>query len=423
MTLSIPEAALTAPATDVDVVSPNWRLFDPGFLVDHLPFRISVGQNISYSDNVRNLPASGSLALAGLGSLPSRGDFYSDTTVSVASRFPMGAQAFFFNGTYAPRRYFKDTVLDAENYSVNGGVDFNVANRCSGRLIGAFLNAQTEFDQTAGFGVENTTTTSFNQTARCDLIAHVAGLFSSGVSRLENTGGTNLAGTGVSFALNNSTQYYVSGGLEYSLSSLDTFRGLITFTQRDYDNRAANLGLANQTQQTDYQLFYDRILSAKLDVSASGGFSVFQTGVAGAKDLTEPVYSFSINYRPTPKIGASFTDSRSVGAPQGVIANVQTTDAQSLSLNYRYSPKISISGILSQTSQSTPPGAALSSVNGLPLIFTNSNTKSASTVLTYSATPLVTATASYTYAERTDTSRSGFNAVSNIFRVGLFYTR
>ena len=225
VTLSIPEAALTAPSTDADVVSPNWRMFDPGFLVDHLPFKISVGQTISYNDNVRNLPASGSPALAGLGSVRSRGDFYSDTSVNIASRFPMGAQTYFFNGTYAPRRYFTDTTLDAENYNVNGGVDFNVDNRCSGRLIGSVLNAQTALDETAGLGVQNTMTTSFNESARCILSGHVTGLLNSGVSRSEYSGDAGLAGSGVSFALNNSTTSYVSGGLQYSLSGLDTFRG------------------------------------------------------------------------------------------------------------------------------------------------------------------------------------------------------
>ncbi|MDX7950405.1 hypothetical protein P7D22_04330 [Lichenihabitans sp. Uapishka_5] len=394
----------------------TWSYLDPGFLVDHLPFKLTIGQSISYSDNVANLPT-GARSLGTISNLPSRGDFYSDTTISVASRFPMGAQTYFFNGTYAPRRYFTDSVINADNYSVNGGVDFNVANRCSGRLVAGVDRHQAPLEETAGYGLQEVFSTSFNETARCTIAGHVAALFNSGVSRLENSGGD---GTGVVSAIssNNYNQYFTGGGLEYALTSLDTLRGLVTYSHRDFTDRPAGLGLASSTDQVDYQFFYDRVISAKLDASVSGGLSSFS--FPGSSNTTlEPIYSIQANYRPTPKVIASGTVSRSAGAPQSAVSNLQVSDTQSLSLSYIYSPKITVTGLLSHTKSNNPGGtSAIAST-----LFANTETNNASLILNYRATPLVTASAAYSYVSRTDTSRSGADAVSNVFRVGLVYTR
>ena len=414
----------SGPATDEQLSTSHWRLFDPGFLVDHLPFKLTVGQTISYNDNVSNLPDNFTSVL--LPGRAARGDFYSDTTISVASRFPMGAEVFFFNGTYAPREYFTDTALNAQNYSINGGVDFNLADRCTGRLVAGLDQHQAALDETAGFGVNNTKSESFNETARCSLTGHITGLFNSGVSRSDNTGVAALANTALSFGLNNYTQHYVAAGLEYNLSGLDTLRGIATFTTRDFDNRASSsgLGLASETQQQDYIFSYQRTLSAKLDFSASGGISVFSNNTAGSGDSVEPVYSFQINYRPTRKIGATLAISKSVGAPQDVIADVQSSEVQSASVSYTFSPKININAAVSRSTTTNPTLSTLPTLaGGLPFVFGNSESKTASVVVNYNATPLMTATAGYTYTERTDTSRSNINAVSNIFRVGVVYTR
>ena len=407
---------------DAGYSAPGWSYFDPGFLVDHLPFKLTVGQSISYSDNVANQPRNFSnvVGVNGVSRLPSRGDFYSDTTLSAASRFPMGAQTFFFNGTYAPRRYFTDTGLNADNYSINGGVDFNVADRCSGRLIGGVDGYQNPLEQTVGFGVQSVRTISFNETSRCKVSGNVASLFNSGVSRLENQGGEFAGPLIANSALNNYNQYYIAGGLEYALSTLDTLRGLITYTHRDFTDRVPIAGLANETDQLDYQFYYSRIFSAKLNGSASGGVSTFSFP-GSSSDTVEPIYSFQLNYRLTPKVSATGTVARSAGAPQSAISNIQITDSQSVSLSYAYSPKLNVTGIYSHSTSQNP--GAVGTVANLPLLFANSTSDNASVVVNYQASPLLTATAAYSYVSRTDTSRSGADAVSNVFRVGLVYTR
>ena len=405
--------------------APRWSYFDPGFLVDHLPFKLTIGQSISYSDNVANVPSSTGLLGVGNSSarLPSRGDFYSDTTLSVASRFPMGAQTFFFNGTYAPRRYFNDVGLNADNYSINGGVDYNVADRCSGRLIGGVDQAQNPLEQTVGFGVQNVRSVSFNETARCKVMGHVASLFNSGVSQVENSGSQFAGISGLNgFALNNYNQFYVGGGLEYALSSIDTLRGLITYTHREFTDRGpvSTTGLANSTDQQDYQLYYSRIFSPKLDGAASGGVTVFSfPGSSGS--TTEPIYSFQLNYKVTPKILASGTISRSAGAPQSAISNIQISDTQSVSLSYAYSSKLNVIGTYSHTKSQNP--GAVNLLGNSSLLFANTSTDNASVILNYRATPLLTATAAYSYVNRTATSGISGDAVSNVFRVGLVYTR
>ena len=96
------------------------------------------------------------------------------------------------------------------------------------------------------------------------------------------------------------------------------------------------------------------------------------------------------------------------------------SDTQSFSLSYVYSPKLNVTGVVSHTT-SRNPGVANALTNAV--LFANSENDTASLILNYQATPLITATAAYSYSSRTDTSRSGLDAVSNIFRVGLVYTR
>ena len=419
-----PEPTLTGAVGDAEFPSGSWTYFDPGFLVDHLPFKLTIGQSISYSDNVANLPNNATTLIGtnGVTRLPSRGDFYSDTTLGIASRFHLGAQTFFFNGTYAPRRYFTDTAINADNYSINGGVDFNVADRCTGRLIGGVDQSQQPLEQVAGFGLQDVFSVSFNETSRCKLMANVASLFNSGVSRVENSGAEVGGISALDLAQNNYNQYYVGGGLEYALTSLDTLRGLVTYTHRDFTDRGPLVltGLADATDQEDFQFFYSRIFSTKLDGIASGGVSVFSfPGISGT--TTEPIYSFTGNYRPTPKIVVSGVVSRSAGAPQSAISNIQISDTQSLSLSYIYSPKLNLTGIVSHTTSQNP--GAVSNIGNAPILFNNTSTDNASLVLNYKATPLLTATAAYSYVDRSDTSRSGTDAISNVFRVGLVYTR
>lgn len=424
-----PEPALVAPVTDAEYEAAGWRFFDPGFLADHLPFKLTIGQTISYSDNVDNLPnGSNLIGLNGIQRLPSRGDFYSDTTISIASRFPQGAQTFFFNGTYAPRRYFTDTALNANNFSINGGVDFNLANRCSGRVIAGIDQSQQSLFETAGGGVNTVTLTSVNETARCTISGHLTGLINTGASMSENTGGTEAGGLGTSFALNDYNQQYIGFGLEYALSSLDTLRGQVTLTNRDFTNRPVGSGLLQQTEQDDFQVYYSRVFSAKLDANASGGFSLFSFPNSNAASLVEPAYSFGINYHPTPKITAAFVEARSSGAPQSAVSNIETNDTQSVSLSYRYSPKTSVSAVLSHSESRNPQGVS-NNLIASNLVFTNSNSDAASLILSYQATPLLTATAAYTYQDRTNAGGTNIagganlDAVSNVFRVGLFYTR
>lgn len=421
--LTITPAPVPA-VSGADFVPDSWSYFDPGFLVDHLPFKLTIGQSISYSDNVANVPNNVPTIVGdnGVTRLPSRGDFYSDTTLGIASRLHLGAQTFFFNGTYAPRRYFTDTAINADNYSINGGVDFNVADRCTGRLIGGVDQSQSPLEQTVGFGLQDVFSVSFNETSRCKLMGKVASLFNSGVSRVENSG-AEVGGVSTSaLAQNNYNQYYVGGGLEYALTSLDTLRGLVTYTHRDFTDRGslALTGLADATDQEDFQFYYSRIFSAKLDGIASGGVSVFSfPGISGT--TTEPIYSFTGNYRPTPKIVVTGVVSRSAGAPQSAISNIQISDTQSLSLSYVYSPKLNVTGIVSHTTSQNP--GAVSNIGNSAVLFNNSSTDNASLVLNYKATPLLTATAAYTFVDRSDTSRAGTDAVSNVFRVGLVYTR
>ncbi len=379
-------------------------------VIDHLPFTIYANETVSYNDNLLLLPNN---AVPPPGN--SRGDLYSLTTVGASSRIPVGAQHFFIDGTYGITRYRDNTSLNSSNYVVNGGVDWVFTSRCSGRLIATDRQTQAPIEELTSFSNNNIHTVSGKEFAKCSVSDHFNVIMDSGLSRTTNSLGT--------LTVNDYDQYYLRGGLEYSIADLNTIGGKVTYTNSDYFNRSAltSPGLATGLEQTEYAIYFRRMLTPKLEFVGSLGFTESTTTssfTSSSSSFTKPTYSASLNWQATPKLLINVTTAQTVTPPQSIIADYQQNQTNSVSATYFYSPKLTFSGAVGQSHQTNPTesGVVASSIlRDQKVFFTELRTN-------YSITPLTNAFFQYRYTNRKDETQ-GVTSTSNLFMVGLNYRR
>jgi hypothetical protein len=387
----------------------GWRpASDYSNWMDNLPFKLLFNQTLQYNDNLLLLPNGAAPPPNTL-----RGDAYSTTTFGLFSRFPLGANTFFLNGTYGLARYEHDTTLNSSNYALNAGMDWMFSSRCSGTLIGSDKQAQAPIEELTSFTVNNIRTASFNETAKCHLSDHMNLVLNSGISRTNNSLNTLI--------VNDFEQKYVLGGVEYVIADLNTIGAQATFRTSDYFNRspASTPGLATNLDQKSYELYYRRILSAKLEIDVTAGITQSTaSSPVSSSSFTEPSYSLKVKWIATPKLVFEALIAQFVAPPQNIVADFERTRQESLTVSYLFSPKVTFALTvgLSTLRNPTVSGVAQSPVLvDQRLVFSDLKA-------IYQISPLLHATGEYRYTDRKDDT-TGQRATSNLFLLGLTYQR
>jgi hypothetical protein len=374
-----------------------------------LPFTISATETTGYNDNILGL-AQGQPLSPGT---PSRGDFFSNTVFGASTKMYLGQQQFFADGTYGLTRYLTDSADNTHQYSLDAGLNWQIASFCSGRFIAAQNDYQSPITQQVGPGINTVLANSVSETTTCLLTGNLAVILDSGWSSSQNSGGVNVA--------NNNSSVYVRGGLQYSLTGLDTARALITDTKTQFSNRGTGLaaaGLAAGTDQIDYQLFYNRVLSPKLTFDGMIGISqatvMSATPGTGSPTQSTPIYSVALNWQPTPKLSFGIASSKLAGAPTNILSNFELETAQSVTATYGFSPKTSLQLGISQTMSS----GGITSNGALPSIASNNPVLASFCTVRYLISPFLTTTASYQY---TESANGGLETKDNIYMLSLVY--
>ena len=376
--------------------------------IDNLPFKVLFGQTLAYNDNLLLLP-NGAIPPPG----QKRGDAYSMTNVGLLSRFPLGAQAIFINGTYGISRYEHDTGLNSSNWDVNGGWDWVFTSRCAGTLVGSDKQTQAPIEELTSFTANNIRTTAFNEKAKCAVSDNINVILNSGVSRANNSLDT--------LAVNDNKQRFVLGGIEYVIADLNVIGAQATFTNTDYLNRSptATPGLATTLDQQSYAMYYRRILSAKLEVDGTLGVtrSTVSSPVQSSSSFSDPTYSVSVKWIATPKFIFQALLSQTVAPPQNIVADFERIRTESLSVSYLFSPRLTFAWALGLSDIKNPTVSGASSpVLAMQKVFFSDLRA------IYQVTPLINATGEYRYTDRKDET-VGQRATSNLFMLGLTYQR
>jgi len=373
------------------------------------PVKLRLNQSLTYNDNVLGL-AHGQPTPFNI----SRGDFSSLTSLGGSTVMYVGGQQFFADANYGVTRYKIDTSLNTHQYSLDGGVNWVLGSRCSGRLVAAANQYQSPIEEQIAPGVNTITAKSLNESSKCQVSANVSTILDSGWSTQENS---QAASSG-----NNNTSKFVRGGLEYAATGVDTFQAFATYTIRDFANRSTSTtlmsGLASEVDQNDYLVRYRRLLTPSLTFDGSLGLAeltpLSATSSTASSTQRVPFYSASALWTATPKLTFGAAMGRSVGAPTSLLANAQISDTRSVTVNYLFSPKLSFQLGLAQ-SVTNASGAV-----GFGQRASQSQQRSISAFLSaaYSITPFVNITASYRYSDRKSQSA---DTTGNTFLIGLAY--
>jgi hypothetical protein len=339
----------------------------------------------------------------------------------VSTATTWGIHQISFDASAGTTRYLNYANLDTYQYAVHAS-DAWAVSRCSGALSGAESRSTSVLGEFVGSGgINNVTSTTFNQTTKCSIAGNYSANFNAGYSRTTNSeainsnGSTSLVNSVTPTnlnQLNNSQSVYVAAGITYSLTQTDTLQGLLTVTGYHYPNRqnlaqltgidVNALGLSNNTTQDSFNLTYTRQLQPDLSLVAS-------LGAAGSKDepfgaewpsRIQPQYSVSLNWSATPKLSFNATASRSSDVSTSVIANTQLTESATLGMSYQITPKLGFSAgaSVSYASSANTPNASSAATQALVNYLTRQDTYSAHAGLSYTVTPFIGANLNYSYS-------------------------
>ena len=357
------------------------------------PFKPIISDTLTYNDNVAGLP-SGYPLLPGMAS---RGDFLDLIQIGDATKVNLSGQQFFFDYNYGVTRYFHDLGFDSTQYSIDAGVNWTFTSRCTGNLRVAKSAMPSVFEQTAGVGVNTAMGQSLTETAKCAVTGDWSLIANSGVSQTTNSLALDQ--------LNGSQNQYLAAGIRYEWAGLDNFQVLYTLTDINYPGRTAALGvlgLAQGVLEKDIAATYQNTFLPKLSGTISVGLTdmtLTETGGGPSASTQAPHFAVALSWKPTTKLQFTGSISRSVGPPDTLVANVETTTSVQLGGAYAFSPKLSFNAGFRAGQSTATQGVALAF--GTPLVVSqNQSFLGANLGVAYQATPFLSGSIGYQYSDR-----------------------
>jgi hypothetical protein len=384
-----------------------------------LPVRLTASQSAQYNSNIFG-------AFNGFVLPPgtAHGDFVSTTQFGISTNpfLVWSDQEFFFNASFGEIRYLHQVDFNTDIYTVNTGVNWTYASRCSG-VLSAFaskspttVTTQVRTVQTSNvqnpilqnlFGANYLTTAALNETGNC--------AFGNGYSAIFNSSESQFRNSNVVDALNNSRSTMVAAGIEYK-NSLSDLTALATITDTNFSNRNSReaalvglTGLASTFVQHDVSLSYVRTIDTNLTLAGQIGLTGAGTEFTlGLPRTLLPHYSATIGWTITPKLNLTATAAKTINAPTTLVSNAQLAYLAAFKLSYQVTPKIvigagaSVSYVSAVFTPSTLPGTA-GRLSGAEDLY------SAQASLTYTMTPFLVAalTASYNETVQSNPNNAG----------------
>ncbi len=234
-----------------------------------LPVRLTASESEAYNSNIFGV-ANG----VPLPSGSAHGDFISTTQVGLSTKpyWFWSGQEFFFDASFGEIRYLHQVDFNSDIYTVDTGVNWTYASRCSGALTALASKSPTTVTTQVVNSVESllganySTATSFNETGNC--------AFGNGYSAVLNSSETQTSNTNAVNALNNSRATMLAAGIEYK-NSLSDLTGLATITDSNFSNRNAitTPGLTNLFVQHDVSLTYVKTIDPNLTFTGQIGLT------------------------------------------------------------------------------------------------------------------------------------------------------
>ena len=225
-----------------------------------------------------------------------------------------------------------------------------------------------------------------------------------------------------SLRVNDYDQFYLRGGLEYSLAELNTIGARVDI----HGARIISIGppprlpaSSTSLEQTEYAFYLRRMLTPALEFEGSVGFTETKTiSPLSTSSFTKPTYAATLKWQATPVLFITASWAQTISPPQNIIADYERIQTESISATYVYSPILSFTGTLglSHIENPTSSGAAVTRLlQDQKLWFADLRAN-------WQITPLTSAMFQYRYTNRKDETL-GTEATSNLYMVSLNYRR
>jgi hypothetical protein len=354
-----------------------------------LPVHLTASESIGYNSNIFSVPI-GTV-------LPNdepRGDFTSTSSYGISTKANWYGQQFFFDGTFGVIRYLHQVQFNSNIYSFSPGVNWTLTSRCAGSVVGLLTKSQSLITEQVGVGINYSTTTSANETGKCDVSNGYSVIFNSGVTDVSNSNAVN--------AVNNAHTEMLAAGIEYA-KGYSNLTALATISDTNYSNRTplqTTVGLANSVVYHNFDLTYDRQINPNLSVTGKIGLvGVTNDFSLGLPKTLLPIYSLGLGWTITPKVSLGANVSRTVAPPITVIANAEVSYQAAMNLTYQATPKVAFTASASAGYSNAAFTPALAGTVFAPF-FTVADFYSAQAGVTYSMTPFLTAALTAVYVER-----------------------
>jgi Putative beta-barrel porin 2 len=358
-----------------------------------LPVRLTASQSVAYNSNIFVVPLGFALPAGA-----ARSDFSSTSLFGLSTKPYWYGQQFFFDASFGEIRYLHQFDFNSDTYNVDAGVNWTLTSRCSGALTAlaskspTTVNTQVVTTTQIGLGVNNLTTTSFNETGNC--------AFGNGYSAIFNSGKTQSSNSNPIDALNNYRSTMVAAGVEYT-NSLSNLTALATITDTDYSDRneAIAPGLLSTFVEHDISLTYVRTIDPNLTLTGQFGLTGAGTEFTLALPKTLlPHYSAMIAWAITPKLSLTASAAKAISPPTTLISNAQLEYNTQFKLSYQATPKIVVAASASAGYTSTVFSQALTGTLFAPLQGSQ-DIYTAQASLTYTMTPFLVAALTASYYE------------------------
>jgi len=359
------------------------------------PVKLTASETVGYNSNIFAIPLSFALP-AGL----ARGDFDSTSLFGFSTKPTWYGQQFFFDASFGEIRYLHQVDFNSDTYNVDAGVNWTLTSRCTGALTALASKSPTTVatqvvtPTLAGLGVNNLTTTSFNETGKCAVSSGYFGLLNSGVTESANSNPVD--------ALNNYRSTLLAAGIEYTRGASD-LTALATITDTDFSDRAAFIpSLATTFVEHDVSLTYVRQINPNLSFTGQFGLTGATTEFTlGFPRTLLPHYSAMITWAMTPKLNLTASGDKTISPPTAVVGNAQLSYDAQFKLSYQATPKITIAaggtaGYISAVFSPGLVGTPFATFSGAEDFYT------AQASLTYTMTPFLVAALTASYTERVD---------------------
>ncbi|MBV8455800.1 MAG: hypothetical protein JO122_04205 [Acetobacteraceae bacterium] len=348
---------------------------------------LRASETAEYDDNVLHTPSNSSFR-------PVR-SWVSISDYGASTKLNWQGQQFFADADYGFNRYLEDAALDLYHYSFDGGVNWVLTSRCSGKLVENASKTPSQPTQQVSVNVLNTTTSyGFNETANCGVSRDWGFIFNSGTTTSTNSAAVDK--------LNNFRNQFVAAGLTYTVAETNILQLLATVTGTNYTDRGplVNLtGLLSKFTEDQINLSYTRVINTNLSLIGSIGVVGLTNGDfnLGWPSGWQPQYSFSATWSLTPKTRLTASVARIVTPPTSVIGNLQRSETAVLDLRYELTPKVSL-GVGGAWSLTSGFGGSLPSGQVSPSqLGPSSRNYSFHATVGYAMTPFLTGNLSYQY--------------------------